>query len=88
MGLTKLCAAAKNPLYCSQKFLRERWLGSLTTIWLHLSDAWDRDAVPDKSLNRWFPPLSECPHWRWGFTAKGWTNNEYTIEWLKEIFIP
>jgi hypothetical protein len=47
-----------------------------------------RGTAPDKPLDRWFPPSSECPHWRWGFTEKGWTNNEHTIEWLKEVFIP
>jgi hypothetical protein len=47
-----------------------------------------RGTAPDKPLDRWFPPSSECPHWRWGFTAKGWTNNEHAIEWLKEVFIP
>ena len=47
-----------------------------------------RGAAPDKPLDRWFPPSPECPHWRWGFTAKGWTNNEHAIEWLKEVFIP
>jgi hypothetical protein len=46
-----------------------------------------RGAAPDKSLDRWFPPSSECSHWRWGFTEKGWTNNEHAIEWLKEVFI-
>jgi hypothetical protein len=41
------------------------------------------------SVPRSLVPLSpECPHWRWGFTAKGWTNNEHTIEWVKEVFIP
>jgi hypothetical protein len=47
-----------------------------------------RGAAPDKPLDRWFPPSAECPHWRWGFTAKGWTDNEHAIEWLKEVFIP
>jgi hypothetical protein len=47
-----------------------------------------RGAVPDKPLDRWFPALSEYPYWRWGFTEKGWTNNEHAIEWLKEVFIP
>ena len=36
----------------------------------------------------WFPPSEECPNWRWGFTDKGWTNNVYSLEWLREIFIP
>ena len=36
----------------------------------------------------WFPPLDECPHWFWGFTEKGWTNNEYALEWLTRVFIP
>ena len=39
-----------------------------------------RGTAPDKPLDRWFPPSSECPHWRWGFTEKGWTNNEHAIE--------
>ena len=47
-----------------------------------------RGTAPDKPLDRWFPPSQECPHWRWGFTAKGWTNDEHAIEWLKEVFIP
>jgi DDE superfamily endonuclease/Tc5 transposase DNA-binding domain len=47
-----------------------------------------RGTAPDKPLDRWFPASSECPHWRWGFTEKGWTNNEHAIEWLKEVFIP
>ena len=47
-----------------------------------------RGTVPDKLLDCWFPSSPECPYWCWGFTEKGWTNNEYTIEWLKEIFIP
>ena len=38
--------------------------------------------------NCWFPPSKECPNWRWGFSDKGWTDNSYAIEWLKEIFIP
>ena len=47
-----------------------------------------RGAAPDKPLDRWFPPSPECPHWRWGFTEKGWTDNKHAIEWLKEVFIP
>ena len=39
-----------------------------------------RGAAPDKPLDRWFPPSPECPHWRWGFTEKGWTDNEHAIE--------
>ena len=42
-----------------------------------------RGTAPDKPLDRWFPPSQECPHWRWGFTAKGWTNDEHAIEWLQ-----
>ena len=47
-----------------------------------------RGTAPDKPLDRWFPSSPECPYWRWGFTEKGWTNNEHAIEWLKEIFVP
>ena len=39
-------------------------------------------------FDSWFPPSDECPHWFWGFTEKGWTNNEYALEWLKRVFIP
>ena len=38
--------------------------------------------------DRWFLPDNELPDWRWGFSAKGWTNNALGYDWLKEWFIP
>jgi hypothetical protein len=43
---------------------------------------------PNQPLDYWFPPCEECPNWIYGFTAKGWTNNDYSLEWLRQIFIP
>ena len=47
-----------------------------------------RGRKPSQPPDCWCSPSKECPNWRWGFTDKGWTNNEYSIEWLREIFIP
>jgi hypothetical protein len=30
-----------------------------------------KGAVPDKPLDRWFPPSPKCSHWRWDFIEKG-----------------
>jgi hypothetical protein len=47
-----------------------------------------RGRVPHEPLDRWFPPSHECPDWYYGFTAKGWTSNEYGYSWLTDIFLP
>jgi serine/threonine protein phosphatase PrpC len=38
-------------------------------------------------LENWFGPAKDTPNWHWGFTAKGWINNDYALAWLTEIFI-
>ena len=68
------------------------WASALETI--NAVGAWltplviHRGTAPATPLDCWFPPSESCPHWRWGFTEKGWTNNEYALEWLRQIFIP
>jgi hypothetical protein len=47
-----------------------------------------RGELPNKPLDHWFPPSQECPNWFYGFTTKGWTNNDYGLAWLTEIFLP
>jgi hypothetical protein len=42
----------------------------------------------NKPLDSWFPTSKDCPNWRFGFTEKGWTSNEYSLEWLTQIFLP
>jgi DDE superfamily endonuclease len=68
------------------------WASVLETI--NAVGAWltplviHRGTAPAIPLDCWFSPYKSYPYWRWGFTEKGWTNNEYALEWLKQIFIP
>jgi DDE superfamily endonuclease/Tc5 transposase DNA-binding domain len=47
-----------------------------------------RGTNPTQPLDHWFPPCEECPNWTYGFSGKGWTNNDYAVSWLRQIFIP
>ena len=47
-----------------------------------------RGSNPLKPIDMWFPPCHECPNWWFGFIAKGWTNNSYSLNWLTNVFIP
>ena len=44
--------------------------------------------LPVQPYRSWFPEIHECPNFFWGFTAKGWTTDEYSIEWFKQVFLP
>ena len=47
-----------------------------------------RGTVPLQPFDQWFPGTPELPDWYFGFTAKGWTSNDYGLEWLTHVFIP
>jgi hypothetical protein len=35
----------------------------------------------------WFPATSKLPDFIYGFSGKGWTDNELAVDWLRRIFI-
>jgi hypothetical protein len=47
-----------------------------------------RGTLPYTPLDAWFPSTTECPDWYYGFTKKGWTDNNYSLAWLTEVFLP
>lgn len=47
-----------------------------------------RGTLARAPFDTWFPPSPECPDWYYGFTKKGWTNNDYALAWLTEVFLP
>jgi DDE superfamily endonuclease len=47
-----------------------------------------RGTLAHAPLDAWFPPSDECPDWYYGFTKKGWTDNDYALAWLTEVFLP
>jgi hypothetical protein len=47
-----------------------------------------RGTLAHAPLDAWFPPSEECPDWYYGFTKKGWTDNDYSLAWLTEVFLP
>jgi DDE superfamily endonuclease/Tc5 transposase DNA-binding domain len=55
---------------------------ALTPLVIH------RGTLAHAPLDTWFPPSDECPHWFYGFTKKGWTDNDYALAWLTEVFLP
>jgi len=42
----------------------------------------------NKPLDCWFGDYLSLPNWRFSFTAKGWTNNDLSLEWLDTVFLP
>jgi hypothetical protein len=41
-----------------------------------------------RSLDTRFPPSIGCPGWYYGLMKKGWTDNDYSVAWLTEVFFP
>ena len=38
--------------------------------------------------DHWFLPNDQLPNWIWRFSAKGWTDNELALDWLRKAYLP
>jgi hypothetical protein len=38
--------------------------------------------------DHWFLPNDQLPDWVWGFSTKGWTNNDLAVDWLRKVYLP